>query len=589
MIRRILVGLAAAAGAAAMAAPMAGAAPPLPFGHVCVPQDGVLFCPTASDADRVPSWDGVPLDVDVTLPPSGDGPFPTIVMMHGWGGTKSSFESHSAEGSYNSVYYASRGYAVVTYSARGWGRSCGAVSSRTSPACDRGWIHLADHRYEGRDTQHLLGLLVDQGVTSASAIGVTGVSYGGIQSLNLARLRDRIRLEDGSFVPWTSPNGTSLEIKAAYARWPGSDMTYALTPNGRFTDFRTPGRGDAIRPAGVTKKSYNDILYAAGVIGGYYEPPGGPFNSDITMWKMLADLGEPVRADQLASGRELSDFHSWIGVPGRSAALIVQNGWTDDLFPAPEALRVYRTFKAAPGARLSLQLGDFGHPRGSLGDPAQSNEMLTQASSFFDFFLKGQGKTPRHGSVVAFTQVCPGTGAARASARFQAETWERLHPKTVTMRRRDALKMNSRGGNPATAAAIDPIGPIGGGGACASVKAEHAKGTAVIERRVRKPFTMLGLPTVHTRIQTKGRGGYIAARLWDVHRGKQLLVSRGVYRLRDNQKGRIVFQLFGNGWKFGRGHVAKLELLGRDPKFLRPSNFKFSVRFTRTRVDLPGR
>jgi hypothetical protein len=74
-----------------------------------------------------------------------------------------------------------------------------------------------------------------------------------------------------------------------------------------------------------------------------------------------------------------------------------------------------------------------------------------------------------------------------------------------------------------------------------------------------------------------------------VHRGRQLLVSRGVYRLRDNQRGRIVFQLFGNGWKFGTGHVAKLELLGRDPKFLRTSNFRFSVRFTRTRVDLPGR
>ena len=38
------------------------------------------------------------------------------------------------------------------------------ADSRTAPACDRGWIHLADHRYEVRDTQHLLGLLADQGV-----------------------------------------------------------------------------------------------------------------------------------------------------------------------------------------------------------------------------------------------------------------------------------------------------------------------------------------------------------------------------------------------------------------------------------------
>ena len=77
---------------------------------------------------------------------------------------------------------------------------------------------------------------------------MTGVSYGGIQTLNLARLRNRVRLEDGSFAPWRSPNGTPLAIRAGYARWPGSDMTYALQPNGRFTDFRTPRRNDAIRP-----------------------------------------------------------------------------------------------------------------------------------------------------------------------------------------------------------------------------------------------------------------------------------------------------------------------------------------------------
>jgi hypothetical protein len=153
------------------------------------------------------------------------------------------------------------------------------------------------------------------------------------------------------------------------------------------------------------------------------------------------------------------------------------------------------------------------------------------------------------------------------------------------MRHRGLLRMSSRGGNRATAAAIDPIG---GGGACATVKAERANGTATIERRFRRPFTMLGMPTVETRIETKGRGGLIAARLWDVHRGRQLLVSRGVYRLRDYQRGRIVFQLFGNGWAFKKGHVAKLELLGRDPSFLRTSNSRFSVSFTQTRVQLPG-
>jgi hypothetical protein len=582
VIRRTLAWLAASA-AIAVAAPVAHAVPPLPFGHACVPQDGVLFCPTSSDAERVPSWDGVPLDVDVTLPPSGDGPFPTLVMMHGWSQNKGTFESHSPAATYNNVFFAQQGFAVVNYSARGFGRSCGVADSRTSPACDRGWIHLADHRYEARDTQHLLGLLVDQGLTSPAAIGVTGVSYGGIQSLSLARLRNRVRLEDGSFMPWTSPNGTPLSVTAAYARWPGSDMTYALQPNGRFLDFRTPKPADSIRPGGVMKKSYNDILYASGNASGFYAPPGGPFSSDITTWKALADRGEPARPDALAVGRELTSFHSWMGLSGRSVALLVQNGWTDDLFPAPEALRVYRTFHAAPGARIALQLGDLGHPRGT-NDDGPDGAMLNQAIRFFDFYLKRQNRPPRHGSVLAFTQVC---GGGRRSTGFRAENWERLHPKTVTMRRRGPLRMSPRGGNPATAAAIDPIG--GGGSACAQVKAARDPGTASIQRRFRRRFTMLGMPTVEARIRTRGRGGFIAARLWDVHDGRQTLVSRGVYRLRDNQRGRILFQLFGNGWLFRKGHVGRLELLGRDPNYLRTGNFSFSARFTDVRVDLPGR
>ena len=101
------------------------------------------FCPTTTLAERVPSFDGVPLDVDVTLPPTGNGPFPTIVMLHGWGNDKTSFESTTPDGDgnetyhYNNVYYAQHGYAVVNYTARGWGNSCGSPSSRT-PDCAKG-------------------------------------------------------------------------------------------------------------------------------------------------------------------------------------------------------------------------------------------------------------------------------------------------------------------------------------------------------------------------------------------------------------------------------------------------------------------
>ena len=348
-------------------------------------------------------------------------------MMHGYGGNKTAFEATSTPGGYSNLFYAQQGYAVVNYSARGFGRSCGTPDSRTSPGCDAGWIHLADHRYESRDTQHLLGLLVDQGVARADALGVTGVSYGGIQSLNLARLLDRIRLPDGSFQRWVSPNGTPLRIAAAYARWPGSDLTYALQPNGRFLDFRTPKPGQSITPAGVMKKSYNDRLYFSGNASGFYAPKGGAFSSDITDLEgarrprrarrgrrhcsgqgahRIPQLGGPHRAERGAARAERLDGRS---LPGHRGAARV---------PHVPCCARRPHLASARGHRASSR-----HER-----PWPEQRHAAQASDFFAAYLKGQGKAPAHGSVLAYTQTCP--GIAPGGGRFRAENWERLHPRT---------------------------------------------------------------------------------------------------------------------------------------------------------------
>src|SRR4051812_47693736 len=70
----------------------AAAAGPQPFGHACtVRSDGLRFCPTPAptqgDDQRPRSWDGAPMQVDVMLPATGDGPWPTIVMLPGYGGS----------------------------------------------------------------------------------------------------------------------------------------------------------------------------------------------------------------------------------------------------------------------------------------------------------------------------------------------------------------------------------------------------------------------------------------------------------------------------------------------------------------------
>jgi NAD(P)-dependent dehydrogenase (short-subunit alcohol dehydrogenase family) len=86
-----------------------------------------------------------------------------------------------------------------------------------------------------------------------------------------------------------------------------------------------------------------------------------------------------------------------------------------------------------------------------------------------------------------------------------------------------------------------------------------------------------------------GSFGELDSMLFDVAPdGSERLVTRGAYRLTDNQSGRVSFQLHGNGYAFAAGHTAKLVLLGSDVPYLRPSNnLGFVVNVSDLSVSLP--
>jgi predicted acyl esterase len=70
--------------------------------------------------------------------------------------------------------------------------------------------------------------------------------------------------------------------------------------------------------------------------------------------------------------------------------------------------------------------------------------------------------------------------------------------------------------------------------------------------------------------------------------GSERLISRGAYRLTNNQTGPVTFQLHGNGYAFAPGHTATLVLLGIDDPYLRMSNdAAFSVQVSNLTVALP--
>jgi predicted acyl esterase len=579
---QLIVTASLALGALALA-PAAQAAIPSVFGGVsCAPQPSAGNVRLCSGPTH--TFDGTKIDVNVILPPApsggADGPYPTIGIFHGWGGSKIGINSRTQS-------WASRGYAVFSMSDRGWGKSCGATDTdRLSAQCSNGYIHLMDDRYEVRDAQYLLSLLADEGVTLPQKIGATGGSYGGGISMALAALRDRIMLPDGSLAPWRSPGGLSMRIAAAAPEIPWTDLAYSLMPNGRTLDYVADAPyGNRV---GVEKQSFVAGLYALGQTSGNYAPPGADPDADLTTWFGLINAGEPYDGNPLTTGilGEITSHHSsyYIDHSEAPAPLLISNGWTDDLFPPDEAIRFYnRTRTQYPGAMVDLFFMDFGHQRGQ-NKAADAAVLAAREDAWFDYFLKGQGTQPQAGQVETLTKVCGGPSAGP----YFATNWAKMAPGEVRFDSLPPQTILPAAGNPTIGQAFDPIT---GGGACATASGSDQPGTATyrLPAATGAGYTLMGSPTVIADINSPGPTSQVAARLLDVAPdGTETLVARALYRP-DVSSGptRQVFQLHADGWKFAPGHVAKLELLPNDVPYGRVSNGQLPVIVSNLELRLP--
>lgn len=581
-----------------IAAPSASAQV-MPFGKlVCTAQDGARNCP-GSEATRIATFEGDGLlDVNVALPASGDTGLPLIVMHHGYGGSKYEYDKLDSQLG-RMADYAKRGYAVLSLSARGFAGSCGTPRARLSggPGCLKGWIHLDDARKEARDTQYLAGLLVDQGIVDPQRIGAMGVSYGGITSIQLAALRDRM-FDGDKLVPFVSPKGVPMRIAAATPSIPGSDLAYSLVPNGRTFDYVITKPEDNIKPLGVVKASYVAGFYGTGQTtgGGHYAPPFADPSADINNWFARLNAGEPYDNDpnQNPSATYIADqvsrFHSGYSIDPSvpPAPMLIANGWTDDLFPVDEALRMYnRTRKRYPAVPMGLFFHDFGHSRGQnkAADAAVFARQRERFGQWMDAYVKGDGTQPAQGVEVR-TQTCPKD--APSGGPVTAPTWDAIHPGEVRFVATPPLTFNGEGSDPSVSKAVDPIA---GDGACASPDARDQPNTATyrLPKVVGDGYTLMGGPTVIAKLtKVDAQNAQVNARLWDVNleTGKQTLVARTVYRPVADGKPEP-FQLHGNGWRFAPGHQPKLELLGADAPYARPSNGSFQITVSDLQLRLP--
>ncbi|MDO8187376.1 CocE/NonD family hydrolase [Conexibacter sp. JD483] len=617
-----------AAGCCALGVSAAPAnADPTPFGHACTAQNGVRFCPTTRLDQRVPSFDNLPIDVDVTLPASGNGPFPTIVLMHGLGGDKAMFQDTRADGSsaltyhYNNVFYAQKGYAVVTPTARGFGNSCGAAS-KTSAGCASGWTHLDDTRYEARDAQTLLGKLVDQGIADPAALGATGVSYGGGTSAELAFLKDRVRLPDGSFSAWRSPAGTSLRLAAAYPRWGWAELGTALIPNGRANDTVVPSASLVSSPPGVAKLSYTTFLYLISALIGNVAPSGADAQSDLTGWYTRLLQGEPYTGRTIDEVIAAFPHKGTVSIPGVPAPMLIENGWTDALFTAQQGVGLYNQARAASAsADVSLTLADTGHMPAS-NRSALVARLVDDGAAFFDAKLRRSGSAPAPSSVKLYPLACSGpdvptprTAASWTAAHPGALAWSTVWPQSTTSTGLNYLgQLDDDPLLPAIGGTLGDVltGVIDGSIDIANITGGSSFGqlfTQALQNsnpcRVvaageplnsinslgpsrSRAFTLVGMPTVTVDFIHTGADGQLAARLWDVGPdGRRILVTRGVYRVGAGQTGRYSFQLDGSQWTFAPGHRPRVDILSTDSPYVRPSNLISTTTATRVAVSLP--
>ncbi|MDP8909082.1 MAG: prolyl oligopeptidase family serine peptidase [Chloroflexota bacterium] len=573
-----------------------------PLGLPCAHREGVQICGWDRTTEplvdrRVRSWDGVPLEVRVVLPPERPGPLPLVAVLGGYPGGIG-----SATGEWllpSQVNLAKSGYAVLAVAPRGTFHSCGYRQSflLTPDACLDGYIRLADARYEVRDVQHLAGLLADEGYADPKRIGAVGESYGGGQALQLSALRDRTRLQSGELVPWLSPNGLAMRIAGVTAATAWNDLGYSLVPNGRLMSTGA-GQHDAGRqPAGVMKASLYAGFVALSILGflptepipTYHPQPGRDPDADFYGWGAALQKGEPYE-DPIVKHMlaELQANHSVAGIPfdGRPAPVLFANGFADDLFPVEETVRYLERVNDVPGAHAAGLLGNWGHGRSK---PSTDDAAVLRARTlaWLDRWIRGNESIQVVEGIEARPLDCT-TGTAAPTR--QARNWSAfaaVHRRfTEPARRLVASSVVDPAGervDPVTAAKM----------ACEELPAEDPAGV-VSYRFSTAEGTILGSPAITADIRVLGARSedtQLAARLWEVdpEAGQQRLISRALYRPSGGPltPERQTFELQGTGWRRPAGRELKLELLGGDPPFGRPSNAPFELEITNLELDLP--
>ena len=511
-----------------------------------VGEEGQRWCGTTAGT-TVKTWDGItPIDVAMAFPAAtgSDNNYPVVGIYPPWGSTKILPNSAAAQ------RWLKLGYAVFSESNRGWGSSCGGPTKPAGmlkPApCEDGYIHTMGRAYEPHDVQYLLGLLAEEGVINPQEIGATGGSNGGGMSMQLGSLDGRVQLTNGELVPWTTKNGTPMKTAAIAPEYPWSDLSQSLQPNGSNLDYVAEAPYSGMlgnHEFGIQKKFWNEELYQAGALLGYYAPTSiNDPEANNTEWYNFANTGGPYNGLPLAVQEEEhlpnhGAYYTSLAEP--PAPALMENGWNDDLFPVDQTVDYYNKVRSVyPNAAMKLFDMDLGHNPRSASTPSTADlaKLAAAQNAWFEYFVKGQGSEPEgaRGGVVAISSHCPATSAS-SGTEYKAANWASLAPGEINLQGAAQQTIEAPGIAPKTAFTSGTVCTTEAAGENASAA------TYKLAPAPSEGFTIAGSSTVIGEFSTPITNDQIIARLMDVAENGETAARRARH-LQAHQPGRRLHQ-----------------------------------------------
>jgi ABC-2 type transport system ATP-binding protein len=486
---------------------------------------------------RVPSGSGadaVSLDTTLYVPASATDrdPAPAVVLAHGFGGSKESVAGDARD-------LAGRGYVVLTYSARGFGRSTGQIG-------------LDDPRYEIADLSTLIDLLsrrrdVQQDHPGDPRVGVAGASYGGGVAL-LGAAHDR-RID--AIVPqitWNSLTAALFPSQAGiYEQWTpagtpqdGADGVYKRLWAGLlFTAGSLPGGGLAALAGGGSDSASGDgsgasadggssgagsARAAAAALGDGAGDPAelgrllrcGRFRPDIcAAYQQAAATGTltpEIKAilDRSSPASVLDRIHA--------PTLLIQ-GTQDSLFGLGQADANARGI-AGNGTPVKVVWYSGGHDVSA--SDAVTAELRDQVAGWFDWYVRHRGPNPGTGFSFPAPVGVSGTQRVQGNANGRTEIAPHYPGLAgVPAVRREAAAVAGpaqpvvapAGGTPAAISSLPGLGQLGG--ALAGVADIPGQFAAFEGRPLSRAVDVVGAPVVDLAVSSPTGTATLFAKLYD--------------------------------------------------------------------------